>query len=130
MDDVKLAYRIEKADPEGRFVRGFASVVEVDGKPVVDFQVDVISVAEIAKAAHAFVRDMRVAKVLHDGAKIGDVVESVVVDDAFAKALGMTDTRRGWWIGMEINDADVRKRVKTGELRAFSIGGSGKREKA
>jgi hypothetical protein len=128
MEAVSISYKIEKADADGRFVRGFASVTSVDGAPVVDWQKDIISIETITKTAHEFVRDARVAKVLHNGEPVGEVVESVIVDEDFVKALGVTDTRRGWWIGMQVHSDAIRKRIKSGELRAFSIGGRGVRE--
>lgn len=124
-----ITFEFEKADTEGRFVRGWASVIEVDGNAVEDTQGDVIPMDELRKAAHRFVTDARVAKAMHEGSQVGEVVESVIIDNAFAKALGASTTQRGWWIGMHINDEGIRKRVKAGELKAFSIGGRGKRQK-
>ena len=124
-----VTFDFEKSDGEGRYVRGWASVIQVDGKPVTDTQGDMISMAELRKAAHRFVTDARVAKAMHAGDKVGEVVESVIIDDEFAKATGMTTDKRGWWIGMTVNDEAIRKRVKAGELKAFSIGGRGKRNK-
>lgn len=124
-----ITFDFEKADTEGRYVRGWASVVTVDGTPVADTQGDIIEMEDLRKAAHQFVCDARVAKAMHAGSQVGEVVESVIVDDAFAKALGASTTQRGWWIGMKINDDTIRKRVKAGELKAFSIGGRGKRQK-
>ena len=129
MPDSEIQFKVnfEKADAEGRYVRGWASVILEHGVPVEDFQGDVIEMDELRKAAHQYVTDARVGKMMHSGTQIGDVVESVIIDDDFAKAMGMTDSRRGWWIGMEIHDTAVRKRVASGELAAFSIGGTGKR---
>jgi hypothetical protein len=124
-----IAVSFAKADATGRYVRGFASVIELDGQPVEDFQGDVISMDELRKAAHAFVSDARVAKAMHNGVQVGEVIESVIIDDDFAKALGATDTRRGWWIGMRIDDPKIQKMVRNGTYRAFSIGGRGKRTK-
>lgn len=124
-----ITFDFEKADTEGRYVRGWASVVSVGGEAVEDTQGDVIEMDELRKAAHAFITDARVAKAMHAGAQVGEVVESVIVDDAFVKAMGATTDQRGWWIGMKINDDTIRKRVKAGELKAFSIGGRGKRQK-
>lgn len=125
--DFKIGFTFEKRDVAGRYVRGWASVASKDGAPVKDFQGDVIAMDELRKAAHRFVTEARVAKAMHKGEPVGDVVESVLIDDEFAKALGVQDPRRGWWIGMEIHDPAVRKRVRSGELRAFSIGGKGRR---
>lgn len=124
-----LSFQFEKADTEGRYVRGWASVVSVDGDPVTDWQGDVIAIEELRKAAHQFITDARVAKAMHAGSKIGEVVESVIIDDEFAKAIGATAPQRGWWIGMRIESDAIRKRVQSGELKAFSIGGRGKRRK-
>ena len=125
---VQFNVKFEKAESTGRYVRGFASVIEEHGVPVgPDFQGDVIEMSELRKAAHQYVTDARIGKVMHSGEHIADVVESVLIDDDFAKALGLTDSRRGWWIGMEIHSEAVQKRVLSGELKAFSIGGKGTR---
>jgi len=124
-----MIFDFQKADATGGFVRGWASVISIDGKSVEDTQGDIIEIGELRKAAHDFVTNARVAKVMHRGAKAGEVVESVLIDDEFAKALGVQDGRRGWWIGMRIDDDRIRKQVRDGELRAFSIGGRGQRVK-
>lgn len=123
-----ITFEFEKADTEGRYVRGWASVISVDGKAVEDTQGDVIVMDELRKAAHRFVCDARVAKAMHAGSQVGEVVESVIVDDEFVKAMGASTNKRGWWIGMQINSDSIRKRVKAKELKAFSIGGSGRRQ--
>lgn len=124
-----VTFDFEKSDKEGRYVRGWASVVSINGEAVTDTQGDLITMAELRKAAHRFVTDARVAKAMHRGDQVGEVVESVIIDDEFAKATGMSTDKRGWWIGMAVNDDNIRKRVKAGELKAFSIGGRGKRKK-
>jgi hypothetical protein len=123
-------FEFEKADAVGRYVRGWASVIVDKGERVTDHQGDLIEMGELRKAAHRFITDARVAKAMHGGSQVGEVVESVIIDDAFAKAVGMSDGKRGWWIGMKINDPAIQKRVKSGELRAFSIGGRGRRKAA
>lgn len=122
-----VVFEFEKADTEGRYVRGWASVAQVDGVPVEDWQGDVIDMEELRKAAHRFICDARVAKAMHRGEAVGEIVESVLVDDEFVKAMGATTPNRGWWIGMEIKSEAVRKRVRSGEFRSFSIGGRGTR---
>lgn len=124
-----ITFEFEKADATGSYVRGWASVVSVNGEMVEDTQGDVIPMDELRKAAHNFILNSRVAKAMHSGGTVGDVVESVLIDDEFAKAIGATTPNRGWFIGMRINDEAVRKRIRKGELRAFSIGGRGKRKK-
>lgn len=125
--DFNLSFTFAKAATDGSYVRGWASVIAVDGKPVEDTQGDIISMDELQKAAHKFISDARVAKAMHAGNQVGDVVESVIIDDEFAKAMGMTDGKRGWWIGMKVNSPEIRKGVREGKFRAFSIGGKGRR---
>lgn len=122
-----INFNFSKADTTGRYVRGWASVVTDAGVPVTDHQGDIIAIDEIRKAAHKFISDARIAKAMHAGQPVGEVVESVIIDDDFAKAVGMSDGRRGWWIGMEIHDPTIRENVRKGKLRAFSIGGRGRR---
>jgi hypothetical protein len=128
-DDVAFSVicDIAKSHPTGRYVAGWASVTHQDGKQVVDLQNDIIDVEELRKAAHDYILNARVAKVNHNGAQIGSVVESVIIDEDFAKAHGIAHKNRGWWIGMAIDDPATREKVRKGALKAFSIGGAGKR---
>jgi hypothetical protein len=126
-DQLGVTFDFEKADTTGSYVRGWASVVSMDGKPVEDTQGDVIAIEELRKAAHNYITDARVAKAMHKGNAVGEVVESIIIDDEVAKALGVEGGKRGWWIGMRITDEAIQKRVRSRELKAFSIGGKGRR---
>lgn len=127
MDQIGITFAFAKANSTGSYVRGWASVVAQDGTPIEDWQGDVIDIDDLRNAAHDFISDVRVAKALHKGEQIGEVVESLIIDDDIAKALGITDTRRGWFVGMRVNDSTVQKRIRDGELKQFSIGGRGTR---
>lgn len=132
--DIGFTFTFAKSSVTGRYVWGWASVIEENGKPVLDSQGDLIAMDDTAEgkglrsAAHHFVKSAREAKAMHAGDRIGDVVESVLIDDDFARAHGITHGKRGWWIGMEIADPAIQKRVASGEYRAFSIGGAGRRK--
>lgn len=125
---VSLSFKIEKATPTGRHVSGWLSVVEKDGKPVEDTQGDRISIEEISKAFRKYMKGSRVIKARHAGDQVGEMVECVVIDDDFAKAHGITHTTRGVWGTAEITDEKAREEVRKGILKAFSIGGRGKRK--
>ena len=123
-----------KSDSRGSYVRGWAYVAADEDGQVVDYSGDVVggltvdeAMTEVRKMAHEFIVSHRVAKVLHKGTQIGEFVESVIVDDEFASALGAVTKRRGWWVGLRIDDEEVRKKVRDGKLRHFSIGGRGVR---
>lgn len=119
---------ILKADEDERIVYGWASVVTEKGEAVVDRQGDMIDPADMEKAAHGFMTDARMARAMHDGEGVGEVIHSLPLTKAVAESLGIETEREGWIIGMKIHDDDVWKRVKSGELAAFSIGGTGQRE--
>jgi cation transport regulator ChaB len=123
----KRASKIIKLDDEARIVWGWASVVSVDGKPMVDRQGDIISAEVMTKAADNFMADVRTAKAMHEGGKIGEVIHSFPLTKALGEALGVYSALEGWVVAMKVHDDDVWNRVKSGELAAFSIGGMGKR---
>jgi hypothetical protein len=128
--DVGATFKFEKADSRGKYVRGFAYLTKDKvGAAVTDYSGQFIDDIDVLRdAAHDFM-EHRVAKSLHgktvtDGNQpIGDIVESIIIDDDVAKALGMSDQRRGWFVGMRVNHEGVQKRIRDGSLTAFSIGG-------
>lgn len=120
-------FNVVKADAEQHLVTGWASVIEEDGKPVVDWQGDVMSEEDLVKAAHGFVSNYRVGKTMHSGAPTSNIVDSVVFTKDLQKALGVDLGKVGWLITTKVSDPDTWEKVKKGELKAFSIGGSGVR---
>lgn len=118
---------IVKLHDEQRMVTGWASVIEENGEPVIDHQGDMMTEKELLKSAHGFVRDYRVSKAMHAGGAVGEVVESFVMTKEIQKALGIDLGKVGWIIKVHVTDDKIWKRVKSGELRSFSIGGFGKR---
>ena len=126
-DKIKMNCEISKLDLEKQIVYGWASVVEKDGKAVVDHQGDIISIDEIEKAAHQFLTDCRVAGDSHITKGVGHLVESIVFSNELQKALGIDLGQAGWFVGFKVTSDEVWKRIKKGELSMFSIGGSGKR---
>lgn len=120
--------KVVKMDEDQHLVYGWASVVEENGNPVTDHHGDLIEPDELTKAAHEFVSEYRKAKVMHNGASIGEIVESIVFSHDIQKALGINLNKVGWFIGMKVHDDEVWKSFKSGELEMFSIGGHGERE--
>ena len=121
--------QILKADNEQRLVYGWASVITEDGLPVVDTQGDVIKAATLVKAATEFMLSARVTKEMHDGGKIGEFVHSFPITKELCDALGIQCNKEGWIVACKVYDDSVWAKVKSGELKAFSIGGRAKREK-
>jgi cation transport regulator ChaB len=128
-EHVELEFAIAKSVPDERLVFGWASVVEEDGQDVIDKQGDIISTADIEKAAYDFVLNARGAGEMHERIGVGQLVESVALTREKQEAMGIKLNKSGWWLGFRV-DPDVFAKVKSGELQAFSIGGSGKRAAA
>jgi len=122
-----MAGEITKLNDELRVAYGWFSVIEEGGKAVVDSQGDVIKADTLVKAVHDFVIDSRASKVMHRGRRVGDIVETLVLTKDVQAALGIDLGRVGWFGAMKFRDDDAWIRVKSGELRAFSIGGMGTR---
>jgi cation transport regulator ChaB len=121
--------QILKADDEQRIVWGWASVITEDGVPVVDTQGDVIRPETLMKAATEFMLSTRVTKEMHMGGKVGEFIHSLPLTKEIGEALGIQSNREGWIVACKVYDDAVWQKVKSGELRAFSIGGRAKREK-
>ena len=115
--------KVLKVDDEQRIVYGWASVVTEDGAPVVDSQGDVIEPIEMEKMANDFMLDVRTAKAMHAGDKIGEVIHSLPLTEALTKALGLQSDMEGWIVGVKIYSDEVWDSVKSGEFAGFSIGG-------
>jgi hypothetical protein len=72
--------------------------------------------------------DARLAKSMHAGEGIGEVLHSFPLTAELAKSLGIECANEGWIVGVKVHDDDVWRQVKDGTLKAFSIGGNAKRE--
>lgn len=111
-------------------VFGFASVSVTSEGAVVDSQGDVIEPQTLERAAYDYVLRSRDGGVMHEKMGVARLVESFVVTPEKLKKLGLAEDAlpQGWWIGMKVDDPAVWKRVKSGELQSFSIGGKARRE--
>jgi hypothetical protein len=114
---------VAKVDESLGLVFGFAVVCKVDGKDYYDSQDDHIPEDAMLKAASDFMENSRVAKDMHQGDQIGNVVFAFPLTSEVAKALGIVTKQTGLLIGMAPGPAILEK-YKSGEYTGFSIGGS------
>ena len=125
-----------KADEDKQQIFGWASVVEVNGEPVVDLQGDYISAAEMEKAGYEYVMKSRKGGDMHlrdDWSPIqkSEMIESFIVTEEKRDAMGLPDSvPTGWWVGFQVQDPEVWAKVKSGKRTGFSIHGHGKRTPA
>ena len=118
---------ILKRDDEERMVYGWANISITEGDVVVDKHGELIVSEELEKAATSFMKSTRIAKAMHAGGSVGEVVHSMPLTKQIKQAFGISTPHEGWMIGMHIRDDAIWKRVKSGELRAFSIGGTARK---
>lgn len=114
-------------------VFGFASMaIKADGERVVDSQDDVISPSTLENAAYDYVLRSRDGGLMHERRGVARLIESFVVTPEKLKALGLEANAlpQAWFVGFKVDDPDVWKRVRSGELKAFSIGGRARSKEA
>jgi Putative phage serine protease XkdF len=134
--DVRWEGEFAKVNTDKQQVFGWASIVELNGEPVVDLQGDYISIDEVEKSAYEYVHKSRKGGDMHlrDGNQpviASDMIESFVVTPEKRQALGLPDdTPSGWWVGFQVNDPALWSKVKSGQRTGFSIHGRGVRTPA
>jgi hypothetical protein len=131
-----------KVDDDKRQVFGWASVTEIDGKPVVDLQGDYIHPTEMERAAYDYVIKSRKGGDMHSRVDdqgnliskdaplhVSDMIESMVFTPEKVAKLGLPEGSlpTGWWVGFKVNDEPTWELVKSGERKGFSIHGLGAR---
>jgi len=129
-DTLKMEGEIIKTGAtDKQLVYGWASVVEKDGKEVIDQHGDIIPEDVLADAVVEFMQDSRSNKTMHVGESTGTIVESMMFTKELQKVLGIDLKKVGWLIGVKIDDSEVWKSIKDGNLKMFSIGGNAVWEK-
>ena len=123
-----LEGQILKVDEEQRIIYGWASVATVKGEALVDRQGDIIEMSTLEKAVNEFMEHVRVGKTMHVGEQTGVVIHSMPLSKEICSALGVQSDQEGWVVGYKVYDDNVWNMVKSGELRAFSIGGRAVKE--
>jgi len=126
--DFTIKGEISKSNDK-RQVFGWASVVELNGEPIVDLQGDYMAIDVIEKAAYDYVHSSRRGGDMHAvGSHASDLIESFIVTPEKKAQLNLPDDMPvGWWVGFQVNDDKVWEMVKDGKRPEFSIHGSGQR---
>jgi hypothetical protein len=144
--DFDFTGQVVKIDSVHHLVFGWFSIVEINGKELTDTQGDIISEETIEFSAYDYVLYARKAGQMHESGHdgqalgVGRLVESCVFTHEKQIAMlnslhdqGITDALLdlrcvGWWGGFKVDDETVWDRIQNGDLKAFSIGGKGKRD--
>lgn len=128
--DIEGTARVFKVDEQLGIVLGFANVSTVNGEPLVDLQDDVTCEDELLKVCAEYAESGAAVDEMHDEQPV-DGARTVFLfplSSAIAKEIGLGDVAKtGILIGVKLPPETLAK-FKSGELNAFSIGGTGERE--
>jgi hypothetical protein len=129
--NVRMEVQIIKAAAEEQVCTGYAYVArDAEGRAIVDHSGDVADIASMKKACRNATRTAKIRE-NHEADAPARIVGSLWTDHDMLKAIGADPKdapAEGWLVQVEVNDPDLWKRIKSGEISAFSIGGSGRRE--
>jgi hypothetical protein len=113
-----------KFDDQLGLAFGFAIICKVDGEEYFDLQNQSVPEPVMLEAATEFMLNSRMADQMHDYQKQGTVVFAFPLTTEIAKRFGIKTDVTGLMIAMKPNEEMLAK-FRSGELRAFSIGGRG-----
>jgi len=130
----ETTFKVEKTNADKRWIFGWFSNVTKDGAMILDKQGDKIPVAELENAVYEFNLFARQHGHMHKDMGTGRLIESMVFTKEKQDALGiiirenpedpMSAQIEGWWGGFFVDNPEVWKAIKRGELPEFSIGGT------
>lgn len=123
MSDFKLTAEVKKIDDTLGVVFGWAIVCTEGGEPYFDLQGDHIPEDAMLAAAADFMENSAAVKEMHTGERVGSTLFAFPLTSEVAKAFGLDSSRTGLMIGVRPSDKGMLERFRSGELRAFSIGG-------
>lgn len=118
-----LPFEVKKSDADQQLIFGWASVVEKDGRAVIDKQGDIIPIPELESAAYDFVLNYGDHGFMHVEKDNRRLVESMVFTKEKQALLKIDLGMVAWWAGFKVADPAVWALHKAGKLPEFSIGG-------
>lgn len=114
---------VAKVDEELGLVFGWAITCKVEGEPYFDKQNDHIPEDSMLRAAADFMQHSRVAKEMHSGEQVGDIIFAFPLTGDLAKKMDIVTKFTGLMIAMKPSDPVVLAKFRDGTLMGFSIGG-------
>lgn len=113
---------VVKVSDELGLVFGWAITCKVDGESYFDSQGDHIPEDSMLKALADFMEHSRVAKEMHGGEQVGEVVFAFPLTAEVAKAMGIETKFTGAMVAMKPGP-EVLAKFRDGIYTGFSIGG-------
>ena len=122
-DEKHFDCEIAKVDNELGIVFGYAIICKELDSEYYDTQGDHIVEQAMLEATAEYMSGDRIAKDMHQGDCVGQVVFGFPLTTEIAKALGISCGRTGFIVGMQPDDEFLLNKYSTGEYTGFSIGG-------
>lgn len=119
----ELEVRISKVDEDLGIVFGYAIICKADGENYFDSQGDHIPEDAMLEATSEYMSGKRVAKDMHVGGSVGQVVFGFPMTAEIAKALDIEVQKTGFIVGMKPFEEDMLQKYANGWYTGFSIGG-------
>jgi hypothetical protein len=123
-------FNIAKSDDDKRQAFGWANVaIRKDGTQIKDYQEDIVDPEELEGAVYEYVKFYREGGEMHERGGSAVMIESVMLTKQKMAAMGIPEgtVPEGWWIGFEVTDDEVWKKVKDKTYSMFSIEGTAQR---
>ena len=129
-DSVEKSIEVEvsKVDEALGIVFGYAIVCSEDSADYYDVQGDHIPETAMLEATASFMSGQRVAKDMHQGGPVGQVVYGFPVTNDIASSLDINVRKTGFVVGMKPDSQELLEKYASGEYTGFSIGGQRIRE--
>jgi hypothetical protein len=119
----EMTTSIMKVDYSLGLVFGWAIVCKEFGEPYFDLHNDHIPEEAMLKAATDFMEKSQVAKEMHAGDAIGQILFAFPMTKDIADAFGLHTNRTGLIVAMKPASDPVLEKFRSGEYTGFSIGG-------
>ena len=132
MPNTAIRLELKKvSDPGGEkplTVVAWASIVtKADGTPIVDHDGHLIEFTELEKAFADFAKTGGVARggEMHERVGGADIIGQITLSRDERSALGFGVGPEGAIVKVRVHDAELKKRIRSGELSEMSIAGVG-----
>ncbi len=119
----ELEVRIAKVDEDLGIVFGYAIICKAGGEEYFDSQGDHIPEDSMLEATSDYMSGRRVAKDMHVGDAVGQVVFGFPMTAEIAKALDIEVQKTGFIVGMKPYKDEMLQKYAKGWYTGFSIGG-------
>lgn len=122
-DTKSIDVTIAKVDEALGIVFGYAIVCKDGEEDFFDSQGDHIPEAAMLEATADYMSGHRIAKDMHMGGTVGQVVYGFPMTGDIAKALGIEVQKTGFIVGMKPDGPELLEKYAKGSYTGFSIGG-------